>query len=105
MNKDKQLDQLMSTYKVPLVSTGLADRIILAASHVQQRQSIWSWIGRMFEEFKLPLPGYSFASLLTIGFLVGFLAYDYVDINNIEDVYVASIESIDQFLGEDEIFL
>ena len=50
-------------------------------------------------------PGYSFTSLLAIGFLVGFLTYDHVDITNIEDVYVASVESIDQFLDEDETLL
>lgn len=37
MNKDKQLDQLMNTYKVQLVGAGLADRIVLAAAHIQQR--------------------------------------------------------------------
>ncbi|TFH09806.1 MAG: hypothetical protein E4H07_06000 [Nitrosomonadales bacterium] len=97
----------MSAYKVPLVSVSLADRIILAATHVRQRQSIWGWIDRMFEEFKLPLPGYSLTSLLAIGFLVGFLTYDHIDIDiaNIGNVYVASGESIDQFLDEDEALL
>lgn len=105
MDKNKQLEQLMSAYKVPLVSASLADRIILAATHVRQRQSIWSWIDRMFEEFKLPLPSYSLTSLLAIGFLVGFLTYDHIDIANIGNVYVASGESIDQFLDEDEALL
>jgi hypothetical protein len=61
----------------------------------------------MFEEFKLPLPGYSLTSLLAIGFLVGFLTYDHIDIDiaNIGNVYVASGESIDQFLDEDEALL
>jgi len=105
MNKDKQLERLMNMYNVPPVSANLADRIILAAIHVRQRQNIWDWIGRVFEEFKLPLPCYSLTSILAIGFLVGFLTYDYVDITIIGDAYVASDESIYQFMGEDETFL
>ncbi len=105
MNKDKQLERLMSKYNVPLVSASLADRIILAATHVRQRQTIWDWISRVFEEFKLPLPSYSLTSLLAIGFLVGLLSYDYVDITNIGDAYVASGESIYQLIDEDETLL
>lgn len=105
MGNDKQLEQLMYAYKVQSASDDLADKIILATKHIKQRQNIWNWINRIFDEFRLPVPRYSLASLFIIGLLVGFLFYDYIDSINIKDTYEVSDNTFDQFLYEDEALL
>ena len=96
MDKDEKLEQLMQSYNVPPASNNLAERIIDAAPHVQQKQSIWRWVDRVFEEFRLPAPVYSLTSLLIIGFLAGFITYNGKDIN------VAPDTIVEQLLDEDE---
>lgn len=79
MDKEQKLEQLLHAYMVPSASDDLADRIIRAASRVEQKQNVWQWVSRMCEEFRLPLPAYSFASLLLIGFFAGFIYPDTED--------------------------
>ncbi len=91
-----QLEQLFKSYKVPPASDGLASGIIIAASHIPQKQSIWRWISRMFEEFMLPAPAYSLASMLIVGFLMGVATYKNAEAQTAPD------NIIEQLLYQDD---
>jgi hypothetical protein len=48
----------------------------LAASKVEQKQSVLQIIHTLLEEFKIPAPIYSISSLLIISFVAGFITYN-----------------------------
>jgi hypothetical protein len=70
------IDDFISRNKQrPPANNDFASRIIIAASHIDQKTSIWNSISRIFEELKVPAPAYSFASLMLVGFVAGFMNY------------------------------
>lgn len=94
-----ELDKTLGNYRIPPASNDLADRIILAAAKIEQKQSIWQIIQTLFEEFKIPAPAYSFSSLLIISFVAGFITY------NSDDIYNVDGQISDQILYETEDLL
>lgn len=86
----------MRTYEVVPAGGGLEEKIISAASGVQQKQTIWRWIDGVFEEFRLPAPAFCLALFLLIGFAAGIATY------GDRDAYPASDSLIEQLLYEEE---
>lgn len=86
MFSDKKLKELMGKSDIPPASRNLADRIIMAASLIEQKQNLWVLTGKIFKEFKLPSPAYSFASLLLVGFLAGFIIHGTPQIYASDDI-------------------
>lgn len=94
-----KLEKILAEFKVPKPSDDFADRIIMASCRIEQKQNIWKLLGRICEEFKLPDPAVAMASLLVIGFLVGFSAYDY------QSGYSSAGDTVEQLLSDDEELL
>ncbi|MFW0778121.1 MAG: hypothetical protein ACN2B6_10450 [Rickettsiales bacterium] len=72
MDDEQKLEELMYSHTVPPVRQAFADEIISASVQITQKLSLWKYIRRMFAEFHLPAPAYSFASLVMIGCIFGF---------------------------------
>lgn len=77
--EDMMLERRLRACAVPPPGAEMEERIIRAAARLPQRRSVWSWLRALCEEFRLPAPAYSFASLLAAGFLAGFAAHPEVD--------------------------
>ena len=95
--EDKKLEQLMREYEVVPPSSGFEQRIIGAASSVEQKQSIWRWISEVLEEFRLPAPAFCLVLFLVAGFVAGIATYSETD--------TASDNVMEQLLYEGEEYL
>ncbi len=87
----------MREYEVVPPSRGFEERIISAASGIEQKQSIWQWVSETLEEFRLPAPAFCLVLFLVVGFVAGVVAYS--------ETYRASDSVMEQLLYEGEIFL
>ncbi len=72
--RDEKLDILLSSRAAIPPSPELAQRIILQAQQLPQRESVslWQSIREICAEFRLPKPAYVLAGALAIGLLIGF---------------------------------
>ena len=86
-----KLDKLLKEQKIDAASGDLASRIINRAASIQQKPNIWQIFKSFCNEFKLPEPALSLASLVFIGFLVGFATYSNSDAYA-DDIYSQLLE-------------
>lgn len=91
--QDDKLDALLRSRRMEPSSPDLANRIILKAQGLPQKQtvSLWRWIRQLFAEFHLPRPAYVLASTLILGVIVGFNTPVDTSTDNSESVYVQSL--------------
>lgn len=77
--RDNQVEMLLAQRSFQPTDDVFVERIIMAARHIPQRQAVnmFVWLQRLWTEFHIVSPQYVFASLLVIGFLLGF----YVHVN------------------------
>lgn len=94
---DKKLEEILKAHEVPPHSKNFASRIIMASEQIEQKQNIWKLLERLCREFSLPDPALSLASLLIMGFLVGFSVY------GTSDAYAGDDSIIDQIVNNDEV--
>ena len=72
--RDERLESLLRQRRSESASADLAERIIMRARHLPQRQNValWPALRLMFAELHLPKPGYVLASALILGIVLGF---------------------------------
>jgi hypothetical protein len=70
---DEKLETMLRSRRIEAAGPDLADRIILKAQRIPQRQPITltEWANQLFSEFHLPRPAYVLACTLILGFVVG----------------------------------
>lgn len=84
MVNNKNLENLMKSVDVPNVRHDFANDIIMKSRRIHQKRSLWNMFKIWCEDCHIPSPQYSFASLLIMGFMIGFS----VDtIGNDDDLY------------------
>ena len=73
-NRDEKLESMLRSRRHEATSPELADRIILMARGITQRQnvSLWQLVRDLCAEFYLPKPAYVLAGALALGMVVGF---------------------------------
>jgi hypothetical protein len=73
-SQDKKLETMLKSRRVETASANLAERIIVKAQHTPQSPalSFRQWLKQVFAELHLPRPAYLFASMLILGFVLGF---------------------------------
>ena len=91
--QDDKLDALLRSRRIEPSSPDLAERIILKAQSLPQKQtvSLWRWIRQLFAEFYLPRPAYVLASTLILGVVVGFNTPVDTPTDHPDSVYVQSL--------------
>ena len=91
--QEDKLDALLRSRRIEPSSPDLAERIILKAQGLPQKEtaSLARWIRQLFAEFHLPRPAYVLASTLILGVIVGFNAPVDTPADNSESVYVQSL--------------
>ena len=100
-NRDDKLDSLLRSRQLDPASSDLAQRIILMARGLPQVRSISTWqsVRQLFAEFRLPKPGYVFASALILGMLLGFnFTPDHPSVNEANSQSAQSL-----FSGDEEL--
>jgi len=72
-NRDVRLERMLRSRQEEAASPDLAERIILRARKIPQRQSIslWRFLRDLCVEFHLPKPAYVLAGALALGMVVG----------------------------------
>jgi hypothetical protein len=72
--QDDKLESMLRSRRQPAASPDLAERIILRAAALPQRQtaSFWNFMRELCAEFHLPKPAYVLAGALALGIVVGF---------------------------------
>jgi hypothetical protein len=98
--QDQKLDALLRSRRIEPSSSDLAQRIILKAQGLPQRQtvSLGRWIRQLFAEFHLPRPAYVIASTLILGVIVGFNTPVDTSRDDSESVYVQSLYADEDML-------
>lgn len=73
---DEKIDAMLRSRRVEPASPELAERIILKAQALPQKEamSLTRWMRRIFAEFHLPQPAYVLSCTLVVGFLIGVMA-------------------------------
>jgi hypothetical protein len=73
-NRDERLESMLRSRREEPASPDLADKIILRARSIPQRQnvSLWRFVRDLCVEFHLPKPAYVLAAALALGMVVGF---------------------------------
>jgi hypothetical protein len=73
-NREEKLESMLRSRNHEAASPDLADRIILRARAIPQRQnvSLWRFVRELCVEFHLPKPAYVLAGALAFGIVVGF---------------------------------
>jgi len=73
-NRDERLESMLRSRRHEAASPELAERIILRARGITQRQnvSLWQLVRDLCAEFHLPKPAYVLAGALALGIVVGF---------------------------------
>ncbi len=71
--QDEKLERLLYSRRMESPSPDLAQRIILQARQLPQRESATArqWLRGLFKEFHLPKPAYVLAVALIVGMVVG----------------------------------
>jgi hypothetical protein len=74
--QDEKLESMLRSRRHEAASPDLADRIILRAREIRQRQNVsfWRFLRDLCVEFHLPKPAYVLAGALAFGIVVGFNA-------------------------------
>jgi hypothetical protein len=72
-DRDVKLERMLRSRQEEAASPDLAERIILRARKIPQRQSIslWRFLRDLCVEFHLPKPAYVLAGALALGMVVG----------------------------------
>lgn len=73
-NRDDKLESMLRSRRHEAASPVLAERIILTARGITQKQnvSLWQLVRDLCAEFHLPKPAYVLAGALALGIVVGF---------------------------------
>ena len=73
-NRDERLESMLRSRRAEAQNPELAERIILKARGITQRQntSLWQLLRDLCAEFHLPKPAYVLAGALALGVVVGF---------------------------------
>jgi hypothetical protein len=73
-SRDERLESMLRSRRAEAQSPELAERIILKARGLTQRQntSLWQLLRDLCAEFHLPKPAYVLAAALALGIVVGF---------------------------------
>ena len=74
MSPHDDYESMLVRRMVPTPRHDLAERILFAASRLEQRHApnLAEWLNRLFAEFHLPKPAYALAMMLTLGIAIGF---------------------------------
>ncbi|HEY7557767.1 MAG TPA: hypothetical protein VIH18_23445 [Candidatus Binatia bacterium] len=101
-NRDEKLESMLRSRRAQAQSPELAERIMLKARGIPQRQntSLWQLLRDLCAEFHLPKPAYVLAGALALGVAVGFNTPP--DSPGAQDVNAASTQG---FLSADEDLL
>jgi hypothetical protein len=72
-NRDERLETMLRSRHQEAPDPGLAERIIVRARTIPQRQnvSLWRFLRDLCVEFHLPKPAYVLAGALALGMVVG----------------------------------
>lgn len=100
-NMDKKFDKLLQSRKLEPANSDLAKRIISAAYSVSQKKhaSLAERIQKIFDDI-LPNPSYALASVLVLGFIVGFSNAPDSDVTSDDDS--SEISYVQELLYTDE---
>jgi hypothetical protein len=73
-NRDSKMESMLRSRRVDRAGPDLAEKIILKARGIPQRQdaSLWQLVRDLCAEFHLPKPAYVLAGALALGMVVGF---------------------------------
>lgn len=96
--QDEKLEAMLHERRLEPASPDLAQRIVLKAQRLPQKQPLplWQWIRQLFAEFHLPKPAYVIVSTLVLGIVVGFSTPESTALNDEES-------SVQSFLYADEV--